>query len=167
MRLLQSKESEAFTDRVTDPNGVSIKSRLWAGRTIDLTLFAVVRAADVIVGELWARRKAWKLALNRWHKSDDMIAYFTDPALFAASCSLVMVRTFHTLFWQKPTPFGCANLPVNSRGLCQLLFFLKKSFPHANYDISGLGYTFRKSFPRHTTNGSPVPLKLIRDSLKL
>lgn len=91
MQLLQSKKSEAFTERVVAEDGVSIKSRLFAGRTLDLTIFAVVRALDVVVGELWAQRKAFKLARNRWHKSDDLIAYFTDPALFAASSSLVMV----------------------------------------------------------------------------
>lgn len=93
MQLLQSKKSEAFTERVVAEDGVSINSRLFAGRTLDLTLFAVVRALDVTVGELWARRKAFQIARNRWHKSDDLIAYFTDPALFAVSSSLVMVCT--------------------------------------------------------------------------
>lgn len=91
MKLLQSKGSEAFTDRITGRDGVSIKSRLWAGRTMDLTLFAVVRALDVMVGEMWAQRKAFRLAVNHWHKLDGMVAYFTDPALFATSCSLIMV----------------------------------------------------------------------------
>lgn len=91
MQLLQSKKSEAFAERVVAEDGVSIKSRLFAGRTLDLTLFAVVRALDVIVGELWAQRKAFKMARNRWHKSDALVAYFTDPALFAVSSTLVMV----------------------------------------------------------------------------
>lgn len=95
MKLLQSKEGESFTDRVPGPNGISIKSRVWAGRTLDLTLFAVVRAVDVIVGEVWAQRKAYKLSVNRWHKSDDMIAYLTDPAMFSASSALVMVSPIH------------------------------------------------------------------------
>lgn len=97
MQLLQSKKSEAFTERVVAEDGVSIKSRLFAGRTLDLTQFAVVRALDVVIGELWAQRKAFKLARNRWHKSDDLIAYFTDPALFAVSSSLVMVCSQETL----------------------------------------------------------------------
>ena len=96
MRLLQSKKGESFTDRVPGSDGISIKSRIWAGRTLDLTLFAVVRALDVIVGEAWAQRKAYKLSVNRWHKSDDMIAYLTDPAMFSASSALVMVSAIHS-----------------------------------------------------------------------
>ncbi len=93
MRLLQTKQGEAFVDHITVADGVSVKSRVWAGRTMDLTLFAVVRALDVSIGELWARRKAFKVAVNRWKRVDELVGNFTDPALFAASSALVMVRT--------------------------------------------------------------------------
>lgn len=35
---------------------------------MDLTLFAVTRAVDVLVGELWAQRKARRIAAGRWTK---------------------------------------------------------------------------------------------------
>jgi len=38
-------------------NGPKMRPVHFAGRTIDLTLFAVVRAIDVVVGELWLRYK--------------------------------------------------------------------------------------------------------------
>jgi hypothetical protein len=57
---------------------------------MDLTLFAVSRALDVIVGELWARRKARRLSGNKWSRADMAVSYFTDPAIFAASSALIM-----------------------------------------------------------------------------
>jgi hypothetical protein len=35
---------------------------------MDLTLFAVTRALDVVVGDVWARHKARRLASNKWTK---------------------------------------------------------------------------------------------------
>lgn len=35
---------------------------------MDLTLFAVTRATDVLVGELWAQRKARRIASGKWTK---------------------------------------------------------------------------------------------------
>lgn len=45
-----------------------IRSRKMAGRTMDLTLFAATRAADVIVGELWSQRRSRRQAASRWTK---------------------------------------------------------------------------------------------------
>lgn len=58
---------------------------------MDLTCFAVVRAMDVIVGELWARRKAYLTSVNRWGRLDEFVSYIADTALFSASSVLVMV----------------------------------------------------------------------------
>jgi hypothetical protein len=35
---------------------------------MDLTLFAVTRALDVVVGDLWMRHKSRRLASNKWSK---------------------------------------------------------------------------------------------------
>jgi hypothetical protein len=72
LRLLQSKESAAFKDTVPvksdTPPGVTTKTVKYAGRTLDLTLFAVTRALDVIVGELWYLRRSRRLKENKWTK---------------------------------------------------------------------------------------------------
>jgi hypothetical protein len=94
MRLLQSKESEAFIDRVPpntySPSGLAIKSRKFAGRTMDLTLFSLTRAVDVIVGELWSRRRTKRMAANKWTGVETTISKLTDPGIFATSCGLIM-----------------------------------------------------------------------------
>jgi len=68
LRLLQSKKSEAFIDHVSEatPTGAPLRPIQFAGRTMDLTLFAVTRAVDVIVGELWAQRKSRRAAAGQW-----------------------------------------------------------------------------------------------------
>ncbi|KAK1761116.1 hypothetical protein QBC47DRAFT_21961 [Echria macrotheca] len=94
LRLLQSKQSAGFTE----PAPVRPDSHLdagrqesrYAGRTLDLTLFAFTRALDVIVGELWTRRKAHRLASQRWTRLEDAISRLVDPAVFAVSSGLIM-----------------------------------------------------------------------------
>lgn len=70
--------------------GVTLKSRQFAGRTMDLTLFSVTRALDAILGDIWASRKARRLSANTWGRADMAVSYFTDPAIFAASSALIM-----------------------------------------------------------------------------
>jgi hypothetical protein len=68
LKLLQSKTSEAFVDVVSyqTVNGIERRPIRFAGRTLDLTLFAVTRAADVIVGELWSQRKVRRTIAGAW-----------------------------------------------------------------------------------------------------
>jgi len=70
LKVLQSKKSEAFIDVVSYDtlNGVKLRPTHFAGRTIDLTLFAVTRAFDVIIGELWSQRKTRRVAAGTWTK---------------------------------------------------------------------------------------------------
>lgn len=67
----------------------------YAGRTLDLTLFAATRALDVIVGELWAHRKARRVASRSWTGLEALVGRLTDPAIFAASSALVMWAWFY------------------------------------------------------------------------
>ncbi|CZS85045.1 unnamed protein product [Fusarium graminearum] len=67
----------------------------FAGRTMDLTLFAVTRALDVVVGDVWARHKARRLASNKWTKTERFVSRFVDPLVFAASSGLVMWAWFY------------------------------------------------------------------------
>lgn len=67
----------------------------YAGRTLDLTLFAATRALDVIVGELWARRKARRMDSGSWTRLEALVGHLTDPAIFSTSSALVMWAWFY------------------------------------------------------------------------
>ncbi|OAA52416.1 integral membrane protein [Beauveria brongniartii RCEF 3172] len=93
-----------------------IRCRQMAGRTIDLTLFAATRAADVIVGELWAQRRSRRQLANKWTKvspqlpvlsyfpphsnstttqAEAFTQYMADPLVFVSSCALIMWSWFY------------------------------------------------------------------------
>ncbi|KAF4630394.1 hypothetical protein G7Y89_g7740 [Cudoniella acicularis] len=57
---------------------------------MDLTLFAVTRALDVLVGELWSQRKTRRIASGQWTKIESSLSMLTDPSIFAGSCALIM-----------------------------------------------------------------------------
>ncbi|RDW82227.1 hypothetical protein BP6252_03339 [Coleophoma cylindrospora] len=92
LQLLQSKEQDAYIDRIPsdDDEGVTTETVRFAGRTMDLTLFALTRAVDVIVGELWSQRKRKRIAERKWTKIEISISGLTDSAIFASSCALIM-----------------------------------------------------------------------------
>ena len=94
LRLLQSKTSASFTETVAiksdSPPGVRPKTVKYAGRTLDLSLFAATRALDVIVGELWSRHRARRRAAGTWTEVESAISRLVDPAVFALSSGLVM-----------------------------------------------------------------------------
>jgi hypothetical protein len=50
----------------------------------------VTRAVDVIVGELWHRRKARRQAAQKWTRLEAVIGTLIDPAVFALSSGLIM-----------------------------------------------------------------------------
>jgi hypothetical protein len=70
MALLQSKESEAFTEKAPantyTATGVLVRPTEFAGRTMDLTIFAATRALDVLVGTVWSRRKSGRVGNGKW-----------------------------------------------------------------------------------------------------
>jgi len=65
-----------------------------AGRTLDLTLFSLVRAIDVIIGELWQRRKVRRVRAGKYTRLEAAIGSLTDPAIFALSSGVVMFAWF-------------------------------------------------------------------------
>ncbi|KAF8539930.1 hypothetical protein BDD12DRAFT_881520 [Trichophaea hybrida] len=67
-----------------------------AGRTIDLTLFTLVRATDVIVGELWQRRKDRRGRSGKFTRIESLIGSLADPAVFALSAACVMYAWIYT-----------------------------------------------------------------------
>ncbi|KAK0723145.1 integral membrane protein [Lasiosphaeria miniovina] len=98
LRLLQSKQTPSFTETITSNpgdghsvNGAEKQTTIrHAGRTLDLSLFAATRALDVIVGELWARRKTRRLTAQKWTRLERAISRLIDPAMFALSSGLIM-----------------------------------------------------------------------------
>ncbi|KAF7895612.1 uncharacterized protein EAF01_009574 [Botrytis porri] len=98
LKLLQSRPSKTFTEDLPyeTKNGVELRPTRFAGRTLDLTLFAFTRAVDCIIGELWARRKSRRQFSGRWSRVDRTISSLTDPALFATSCALIMWAFIYT-----------------------------------------------------------------------
>ncbi|KAF0330946.1 hypothetical protein GQ607_001815 [Colletotrichum asianum] len=99
LKLLQSKKTAGFTEVVPvksdAPPGVQEKEIRYAGRTLDLTLFTLTRALDVLVGEVWSRRRARRVAQGKWTTVESIIGRFTDPCLFVSSCALIMWAWFY------------------------------------------------------------------------
>ncbi|KAI6714153.1 integral membrane protein [Diplocarpon mali] len=98
LKLLQSKKSDAFTkDLVYETaNGRVLRPTHFAGRTMDLTLFSVTRALDVLVGEYWTRRKVARVNTGKWSDAEKLISMLADPAIFASSCALIMWAWIYT-----------------------------------------------------------------------
>ncbi|KAK7921024.1 hypothetical protein PG985_009046 [Apiospora marii] len=99
LKLLQSKASQAFTETVPaekdsnlDTAPTTIK---YAGRTLDLSLFAFCRALDVIIGELWAQRRTRRVADKQWTSIEIAASRLADPSMFAVSCALIMWSWFY------------------------------------------------------------------------
>ena len=67
-----------------------------AGRTIDMTLFAASKAADVIIGELWHCRRVRRTNAGKFTRLERFIGAATDPALFILSCGIIMYVWIYT-----------------------------------------------------------------------
>ncbi|KAI1655803.1 hypothetical protein F4813DRAFT_391377 [Daldinia decipiens] len=100
LRLLQSKKSDSFSETITanpdDPQSAKQETVRYAGRTLDLTLFAVTRALDVIVSEAWSRRGQRKVATSQWTWVESLISKLADPIIFATSSALIMWAWFYS-----------------------------------------------------------------------
>ncbi|KAI2771831.1 hypothetical protein F4815DRAFT_420053 [Daldinia loculata] len=100
LRLLQSKKSDSFSETITinpdDPQTVKQETVRYAGRTLDLTLFAVTRALDVIVSEAWSRRGQRRVATSQWTWVESLISKLADPTIFATSSALIMWAWFYS-----------------------------------------------------------------------
>ncbi|KAI1740569.1 integral membrane protein [Xylaria scruposa] len=95
LRLLQSKKTNAFAEKKA-VDGDKQETVRYAGRTLDLTLFAATRAVDVVVGELWSQRRRRRVAAGQWSWLDSFISKMADPSIFAISCALIMWAWFYT-----------------------------------------------------------------------
>lgn len=76
---------------------MAVQTIRYAGRTLDLTLFAATQALDVIVGELWARRRTRRLAAGKPPTSvENLVSRLVDPGMFAVSSGLIMWTWIYT-----------------------------------------------------------------------
>lgn len=66
-----------------------------AGRTMDLTLFTVVRSVDVIVCIAWDHWSRRRKAQNRWTCVESLAPGLTDAGVFAMSAAIVMWAWFY------------------------------------------------------------------------
>ncbi|TGZ79794.1 hypothetical protein EX30DRAFT_355605 [Ascodesmis nigricans] len=66
-----------------------------AGRTLDLTLLAVVRAIDVVVGELWHQHRVARKRAGAASAFDNWVGWVIDPAVFAVTSGMVMFAWFY------------------------------------------------------------------------
>ncbi|KAI5466902.1 hypothetical protein BGZ63DRAFT_346169 [Mariannaea sp. PMI_226] len=96
LRILHSYESQAYMETILpkadSPANTEPQTIKFAGRTLDLTLFALSRALDVVVGDLWARHRARRQATKKW--TYRCISGLIDPLVFSASSGLVMWAWF-------------------------------------------------------------------------
>ncbi|KAK4166080.1 hypothetical protein QBC43DRAFT_313912 [Cladorrhinum sp. PSN259] len=96
LRILQSKKSPIYAAEATasdDGSSQTTTPAPHAGRTLDLTFFAVTRALDVLGGEAWHRYLS--TSPNPSSPIRSLISNITDPAIFALSSALVMWSWFY------------------------------------------------------------------------
>ncbi|KAH0562639.1 hypothetical protein GP486_002679 [Trichoglossum hirsutum] len=66
-----------------------------AGKTMDLTLYAVTRALDVVIGEIWSRRRTRRVSAGRWTRFESFVDRTADAGVFALSSGMVMWAWFY------------------------------------------------------------------------
>ncbi|KAJ4859059.1 hypothetical protein T069G_07326 [Trichoderma breve] len=103
LQLLQSKQTQQTPPAWADSGLAAVQQGLseastggYGGRTLDLTLFAVTRAADVLVGELWSQRRSRRKASGKWTVIEQVMSRLMDPVVFAASSGLIMWAWFYS-----------------------------------------------------------------------
>ncbi len=66
-----------------------------AGKTMDLTLFAVTRSLESAIGELWSRHKVSRRSVGKWTRLEASVSRFTDASMFAVSSGMIMWAWFY------------------------------------------------------------------------
>ncbi|KAI9677694.1 MAG: hypothetical protein M1829_002466 [Trizodia sp. TS-e1964] len=94
-----SSEYETTTtnaiNEICQSNSSPSNPRILAGKTIDLTLLAATRALDVVVGEMWSRRKKSKIQKGPRPRLDSVMSRAADVSVFAFSSGMVMWAWFY------------------------------------------------------------------------
>ncbi|RDH31719.1 integral membrane protein [Aspergillus welwitschiae] len=66
-----------------------------AGRTMDLTLFSLTRAVDLVVYMGWANWRRWRKSRGQWTLVERVAPQLTDAGVFATSAAIVMWAWFY------------------------------------------------------------------------
>ncbi|KAF7714055.1 Integral membrane protein [Penicillium ucsense] len=66
-----------------------------AGRTMDLTIFSAIRAADVLACMAWNHWARRRRAQNRWTRLEELFPGLADAGVFAMSAAVVMWAWFY------------------------------------------------------------------------
>lgn len=62
----------------------------FVGRTMDLTLFAVTRALETVVADIWSRHKTFRISNNKWTPTEAGMSNLADAGVFAISAGTIM-----------------------------------------------------------------------------
>jgi hypothetical protein len=85
----QDDPGEELADTLERPHPVLV------GRTMDLTIFTVTRAVDVIACMAWSRWVRRRRAQNRWTIIESYVPGLADAGVFATSAAVVMWAWFY------------------------------------------------------------------------
>ncbi|TKA71186.1 hypothetical protein B0A49_08236 [Cryomyces minteri] len=66
-----------------------------AGKTMDLTLFALIRALDITIGTLWSSHLRRRHSTNSPTAIEALLTHMADPLLFATSSAIIMWSWFY------------------------------------------------------------------------
>lgn len=91
--LQKITDTKSRKDIGENPSGQD--SSWQAGRSLDLTLFAVTRSIETVIGYLWARWRASRIVSAKWTSIEATISHMADPIVFAASSGVVMWAWFY------------------------------------------------------------------------
>lgn len=102
MRRLEPPETvvhESITEVASPLEEQSEQSQIHplvpAGRSMDLTLLAISRALDTLIGDLWSRHRRSRTAKNKWTRAESMVSQLADAGVFAISAGAVMWAWFY------------------------------------------------------------------------
>lgn len=88
------------SDEPVLPSKAADSANPLAGRTLDLTLFAAVRALDVIIGELWSQRRSHCAPTSgrstAGARLDRLTSNLADPLIFSLTSGIVMWNWFYS-----------------------------------------------------------------------
>lgn len=101
-----------------------------AGKTIDLTLFAVTRSLESIVGQLWNRHKLSRVSRGKWTKLEVLTSRFTDASVFAISSGMIM---WAWIYYPSTLPRAYDRWIGGVAEVDQRLIELLREFRAANY----------------------------------
>lgn len=75
---------------ISEGNGAPYVHAPVAGKTIDLTLFAMTRAVETVIGDIWFRHKSFANSSASWLRLQRLVSSFTDASVFAISSGVIM-----------------------------------------------------------------------------